>query len=248
MRPVNRCKAEIMQRIKADPYWLEVFTLVQKNVSGKFYLVGGKLYRTALEVIYGIDAGSATADWDFLALKVEAQRMRLASGWRFARFPDRHEDEAYPEELTKRSARLEKHETRNAVEFIVSFGRLRAPKVVCKLDIIDVRDTQNYRKPSLDVAGYFDAVPASIQAIAYDFHKDEIIGDRGIWSIMNKAIFVNPTFNIRRENYRSPSQWRTYFNKKVQTTGCKLLTGKHTCYCYPENHAMLAWGCKCGGA
>jgi len=244
---VNGQRKEILRRIKADPYWLEVVTLVQRNVSGKFYLVGGKLYRTALEVCYGIDAGSVKADWDFLALKVEPQYVSLTNGWRFARFPIRDEEEAYPEEMTVRSARLEKRQTRNVVAGIVVpslFGRL---KVLTKLDIIDVRDTQNYRKPLNDISGYFDAVPISIQAIAYDFHKDEIIGDRGIWSIMNRTIFVNPTFDIRRENYRSPSQWRDYFNKKEQTTGCKLKSGKHTCYCYPENHAMLSWGCKCGG-
>jgi len=245
---VNEYKKEIMRRIKASPLWAEIITIVDRQTSGKFYLVGGKLYRTALEVIYGINAASTEADWDFLALKVERQHGLFTANWSFSNFPGQTERPlgAYPKEYTTWSARLEKHEVRKSVD--AGLRRCRKLILLCKLDIIDVRDTQATRSnPQYTICGYFNAVPISIQAIAYDFETDEIIGDRGLWSIINKKIFLNPTFDLPNARYRSPSGWKCYFKEKETSTGCKLLAGKHSCYCYAENHTLLWLGCKCGG-
>ena len=90
MLSVNRHKKEILRRIKQDPYYNEVVEIADRNTSGKFYLVGGKLYRTAIELIHDRDVGAGKADWDFICLKVDSHGFP-PRGWQFKTIKDRRE-------------------------------------------------------------------------------------------------------------------------------------------------------------
>ncbi|MBV1929315.1 MAG: hypothetical protein KUG81_07375, partial [Gammaproteobacteria bacterium] len=71
---------DVVECIMAYPDAKETLDYARKSCYGPTYLVGGKVYRTLIEMMTGRDVKAQTADWDFLCMgeiKVKAPKR----GW-----------------------------------------------------------------------------------------------------------------------------------------------------------------------
>lgn len=65
----ERYASELSRRITSYPEYQQVWEIVTKNCDGPVRLVGGRVYRTLLEIIHGISFGADKCDWDWVTTK-----------------------------------------------------------------------------------------------------------------------------------------------------------------------------------
>lgn len=175
--------AAIMQKVMEHKDFHTVATMVARNTSGKIFLVGGKVYRTAIQLIHGYDCGAEEADWDFLCMGEVAKKHRAFRhpGW-FVDYPD-YDD-------YKQNSMCLKMQVEQPHPSGIGFVRYSSKKI----DIIGIKDiilaTKN---PTNSVQDYLNIVPLTVQACALSTGRGvpRLYGKKAIESIEQRMIKVN---------------------------------------------------------
>jgi hypothetical protein len=175
------------EQIFSNPNWGPVLDVAVKNNDGQLYLVGGRLYRTLIEVMYGYPCRSECVDWDFATTKVKENKY-------WPKLFTEKEKPGYPglggpESNRIRTGSIHLSSRRGGVDII------NIP------DIIQVREE---RAPK-NIHGYLDSVPLTIQSIALDLANGTLVGDAGIESLLSKRIWVH-----NMESYASLTAFKNY--------------------------------------
>lgn len=193
--------AEVKETIFSNPNWSEVLSIVIKNSKSVPYLVGGKLYRTIIEVLYGYPARSECVDYDFVVTNINKKK-KLPPGWK----PKKRL--GYPNVSAKN---------------ITGSIRLKSTKGCC-IDIVhtkDVRQIAEGRVPE-GIYGYLGSVPLDIQSIAMNLETGEIIGDRGIEAILSSSVGINNHESFAGNYFvKGWKHWLYYLEKKATSVKFK---------------------------
>jgi len=225
----------IMSKIMKHPDFHEVATLVKRNTSGKIYLVGGKIYRTAIELIHGYECGSKDADWDFLCEGevVRQDRAYTGAGWSVKDL----DYYGYKEH----SLCLQQMSVPSGLTGLAAMTQIRFKKI----DIIGIKDIRKaIPKPVGTIHDYLDIVPLDVQSIALatDNGMPTLYGLKGMKSIEARTIKVNnaigalPNLDLER-----------YIKEKAQSLRFEaptLKVAKIPCSCFP-NDIRLLWRLGC---
>lgn len=241
-----------MKRIKQHPDFNEVMNLVTRNTSGEVFLVGGKVYRTIVELVHGYDCGAEEADWDFLCLGdvVKKHRVYVFGDWS----PD-----ISPYEDYKANSLCLKHYTRslNVNGIVRGMGGIGGPgrrpiSHAKKIDIIGIKDVPKFNSHEGVLLGrlddYFKAVPLTVQAIALSKGSYPCLYGKALPSIEAKTIHINNEHGTLR-----PFDIHYYASQKASSLKFKYhgysRAYKVPCDCY-EGDITLLWrnGCQNKGA
>jgi len=230
----------IMRRIMAHKDFHEVATQVSRNASGKIYLVGGKVYRTAIEVIHGYYCGANEADWDWLCVGevVKPDRLFLTDGWnnsmnKYYNYKDN-------------SLCLKKT---FATPWHTHMASRPTETYQAKIDIIGIKDVvkgcPDYPREG-KLQDYLDVVPLTVQSIALSTdsgqHYPALYGVKAIKAIERKIIEVNNSVGCL-PNLDLPR----YIKEKADSLNFTYTNGttKIPCNCYAkDNIALWNYGCQ----
>jgi hypothetical protein len=177
---------EAILRIKTDPMFVEAYNIAKANTDGGVFLVGGKVYRNLISVIYKIDCGAKDCDWDFLTAKIK-RKVKIPKKWCFEEY------DSYWGKQLRSPYIVEKN--RGFVQFIKHTEK--APKKqLCKIDLMNIKQVFGIKHSSFwrrtpTIENYFDAVPMTIQAIAFDPVEEKFLGTVGLQAILEQKIGVN---------------------------------------------------------
>ena len=185
MKKANKqLSRKVLDALNKDPNFAEAYQMVCNRAKTKPYLVGGKLYRTMIEIIYDYPARSHSCDFDFAAETVRKRK----------------KEELYTGKLKTITDLMG-----NVIEVPVKRARPRKSSYLkgdsvklrtrhgCKIDLMNIPDLHGIKtgKLSPTIEGYLEAVPLSVQSIAMDIDKCEIFGRVGLDSINEKFIWIN---------------------------------------------------------
>lgn len=223
---------EILERIASYPDAKTSIEYAEKNCYGSTYLVGGKVYRTVIEMMTGKDVGARTADWDFLCMGEIKIVRNPPRGWRRNVFSCSGSRPGY----ARRSiAVVSPRPVKNAAS---------------KIDLVSMADVMRRVgfAQSTDINDYLRAVPLDIQAIAIGPMPRAVMrGTRAIDAIRKQKLSVN---NTNGKILAIPMQ--EYISKKAESLGF-VYSGAKTvakipCNCFPNDTRML-WekGCQAPG-
>jgi hypothetical protein len=174
---------EVLSVLNKDASFKDAHAMVINRANTKPLLVGGKLYRTIVEILYGYPAKSHSCDFDFAAEKVIKKKRK-----------DWYKTPAYGTVLSTNAIYISSEPQTPEVNFIYDRDNTHmitlsgAP--VDLINIGDLTDVRNKVQPN-SIEGYFACVPLSIQAIAMDIERCEIFGKAGIESINEKYVWIN---------------------------------------------------------
>ena len=175
----------VLATLNKDPNFKDVYQMVINRSKTKPYLVGGKLYRTLVEIIYDYPARSHSCDFDFAAEDIRKNKKRKKIRERGT--IDANNDFFAPPVISAISAITARPSpySGDSVKMRTESG--------CSIDLICIADlvTKNKIKYPATIEGYFSSVPLSIQAIAMDLDRCEIFGKVGIDSINEKFVWIN---------------------------------------------------------
>lgn len=223
---------EIIQRIRSHVDFDDVYAMARRQSYAPMYLVGGRVYRTVIEVITGNNVGANEADWDFLVMGAIKQRLisNPEGEWEVEIFQ-------YCKENSLRLRRL------RSIERQSRWGVFPSMEVT-KMDLIAIADcAEGVKFPSLH--NYFQIVPLDVQCAALDLERNELhvakvlqVIDRGSIAVNNpKGALPNLRINqYIRDKARS-------LNMGVDR---QIAKGSHTCIC-PMYPTLMRFGCQCGG-
>jgi hypothetical protein len=267
-RSTKQLTPHVMARIENDLLWPEIKKMA-KGICSRWLLVGGKVYRTLIELKYGVNVNAAAADWDILCFDMTKQsiqfplwiktrgqgaiktftnkrphglKTRKNTIYRSGSFTD---DDDEIDEIDAQPKKLPMKIV-NSARYEYRGGLVNGP-LICsdnlpQVDFIDVNDAA--QKSNATTWDYFEAVPLDIQAIALDWGRGEIFGDQAMAAIKHQEI------RLKNSNKLLPNlDTSLYLRDKATSLGFQINTdAKHRCYCYPESDALLFInGCKCGG-
>jgi len=223
---------DVLSLIMSYPDAKETFDYARKSCYGPTYLVGGKVYRTLIEMMTGRDVNAQAADWDFLCMgkiKVKAPKR----GWAMT-------GSLYG--YGKRSRNIRR---------VQPISRSLQGKIASKIDLVSMADVMaKVGFPNSQyVSDYLRAVPLDIQAIGLDFESQQpqIHGSKAIEAIRCGRIAVN---NPDGKILAVPMH--QYINDKAISIGFTAagLTSivKVPCNCFPGDSKTL-WqkGCQAPG-
>lgn len=172
----------IYDYLRGSVDWADVYAMARNNSSGALYVVGGRVYRAALELIHGIRAGPRYCDWDFFVEGELCATWRAATpqGWVCSRG-------SYKSQHSLRFSRRHGGFQRGAIT------ALMPPATQDKVDLISSKD---FGDPGGTILDYFDAVPLKIQAIALDIPNRKLFGP-GLVDIGACQVTPNNTKAVR---------------------------------------------------
>ena len=170
----------VLKKISSHEHYDEVMKVVRKNAYGKIFLVGGKVYRTAIEVMHNYYCQSESSDWDFLVLG-DIKTIHIPQDWQTT--------SGYYEK--KNSVRIIRRGKKTQLKRgpYRYFGRL--PDI--KIDLISIKDIMKTAGESQrgNVKDYFRIVPLDIQALALDVEKKSLLGSKAVSAIKSRKVSVN---------------------------------------------------------
>lgn len=215
--------SEVLDRIKSYPDADTAIQYAFKNCYGPMYLVGGKVYRTLIEMMTGRDVGAKFADWDFLCMGDIKDVAPKPKGWRVSRC-------SY---YSNRSVAIAYHAPTGAAQ---------------KIDLISMKDIM--KKCSMDqsstrIVDYLNAVPIDIQAIAIGPNLNlQMYGNRCIEAIRRNRLSVNNS-----DGSILPISTADYISQKAATIGFYTTQtagiAKIPCNCFLNDaKALWAFGCQ----
>jgi hypothetical protein len=243
----------VMQKLFSDPDFHTVAQLVKRNTSGKVWMVGGKVYRTIIEVVHGYYCGAREADWDFLCMGevVDRRRAYLDKDWVVDR----------PTGAYKPNSMCLTHYVNTGNGFLtqaysgglsgspnpspVYIARAKVPDK--KIDIIGIKDIPQFNEVSgpSRLKDYFSAVPLDIQMIALsaDSRRPTLRGG-ALDSVVTKTVGVNnPDGTLR------PFDVHQYARQKANSIKFRYYGDggitKTQCDCY-DGDIIALWrmGCR----
>jgi len=184
----------VLATLNKDPNFKDAYQMVCNRSKTKPYLVGGKLYRTLIELIYDYPARSHSCDFDFAAVEINKKKKKKKNKRRLTSYIS-HDGPQYisvadaTDNLSLSGVQYKKKEESpyngESITMRTDSG--------AKIDLISIPDLRAVRdgKHPATIEGYLDSVPLSIQAIAMDLDRCEIFGKTGIDSINEKYVWVN---------------------------------------------------------
>jgi len=212
-----RLSEEILKRLKGHTDWVAASYMARKNSHGPLYIVGGKVYRLALELVHGINANWRDGDWDFLA------DGELCAPWRAECVDDWEPgDTPYYYEYSIRFTRLG-----------VTKGPLQFSTVTGKIDLMSTKDFGG------DLEDYYYQVPLKIQAISLNLSTHRLSGP-GLKDIGRGVLTPNNPNAVRDfPNYATDKAT----SLGIHFLGNK--TSRVPCDCFYGNiFALMNFGCQ----
>ena len=187
---------EVLRRLSLNKNFSDVCQLAFNTCCHKPYLVGGKVYRTLVEVLYDYPARSECCDYDFISTRVGATKRKIFDGW----LRTRASYKSGAKRNKSRSLNLKSHNG-------------------CRVDIMSLpcMPLINEGKYTANLIGYFGIVPLSIQAIAMDIEKGEIFGLAGPQSIKEHFVWVNNKHQIKNYAEFKKITEAGYIEKKAKS-------------------------------
>lgn len=239
----------VMQRIMQHPDFSEVANLVRRNASGRIYLVGGKVYRTIIELVHGYDCGAKDVDWDFLCMGTVAKRHRayLHTDWSVDR-----QDGSYKANSMCLSYWDSNKQTAASGLLRSTFHSLSGPIVYSqpvrkpdkKIDIIGIKDIPTKHGTIQD---YFDSVPLDIQTVGLSTEDAyPTLYGQALKSIETKTISINNESGTLRpfdvNAYASAKALSLKFNYDYKGS---YRSPKVPCNCFENDiKALFRMGCQ----
>jgi len=185
---------KIIDKIKSDPNYEEVYSVAKDNSNSKLYLIGGRVYRAVAEVFHGRDCSLNSCDWDFLAEKLST----------FTSVPKKWHHESYsdyggrvlvnPYKIGKQTGCIKfakpPHPSKgqDGIKIdLVNLSKLYGIAVKYKHSFLGIK----FSKQQNTLDDYFNAVPMRVQAIAFDPLEDKFYFGKSLADICNETISVN---------------------------------------------------------
>lgn len=253
MRTVKSATNDVLRRLEESLAFKDIRSMVDGFCS-KWYLVGGKAYRTLAEELHSEKCNANEADWDFICFDTTKQAIQFDL-WTKTRGPGStfNPDDS---QVVKSSygfttvrkalnARKKMGVQSLPVEQRKLSSRFEGGKYGQKVDFIAIEDI---KPEGGKLEDYFEAVPIDIQAIALDFKKRTFIGDMGVASVCRKTMRLKNRIALEDVGNDPDS----YIESKKQSFFPMKFTVvedvRHRCYCFPDDiKALFIHGCKCGG-
>ena len=232
----------LMSRICNYDDFSEVITIARASAYGPLFLVGGKLYRTIVEMTHGYDCGAALADWDFLVLgSVKPPTLGNINN------PYTHKNwvvKSLPSYQHGSWANFKANSVtllKNGLVASLMSRRVPIRTTADKIDIIAIDDIAK----GGGLSDYFKVVPLDIQQLALDIENTTpaLLGAEALNAIDKRAIRINNAQgalpNLDISSYladKAKSLNFTYEGQVVNQTACN---------CYPNDiKALFRWGCQ----
>ena len=162
----------VLKELNKDQNFKDVYQMVSNKSKTKPYLVGGKLYRTLVEIMYDYPARSRSADFDFAAEEIR-------------------------ESKKKKKGRIKLNANGVGASFVLADSDYSGESIKmtsaygCPIDLINIPDLKGLDGATPDINGYLTSVPLSIQSIAMDLEKCIIFGKVGIESLNERFVWIN---------------------------------------------------------
>lgn len=226
---------EVRRRLSSYPHYNDALAAANA-LSTDYYFVGGKVFRTAAEILYNVDCGAKDADWDILSLDTAFDVLFILPGWNKTRGP------GVASFVSVSSYSVSgKGNFANPIKRSFRFERpasIRIPKTksAC-IDLVAIEDVNENDKT---ISAYFKAVPLDIQAIALDPAGD-FVSSPGLVALENKKVEWNNPSNHSQSYMDEKLKTLKGFTAAV-TKGAKP---RHKCTC--DNRLLFTKGCQCGG-
>lgn len=275
-KTVKQLTPQIMARIEKDPFWEEVKKMAS-GICARWYLVGGRVYRTAIEEMYGVKVGANESDWDFLCFDTTSQPIQFA-GWTKTRGPG---STGKGTKFTTRPHGIPPAAFKAGRRYVSSGmigpisgmppapNPLGLPQVSPKMRItksarfeyhgrIDGPIFSADNAPKVDFIDIEDASQksnASVEdyfaAVPIDIQAIALDWRKGvIWGDMALSAIKWKEIRLKNSTKLLPNlDTNLYMRDKAESLGFRINTDTpHRCYCYPESPSLLFInGCKCGG-
>ena len=228
----------VIKKVQAYPYWQEVYQMA-RSFSGEVYLVGGKVYRSIIEIEHNRDCGSETSDWDFLLFGTSNQN-RQFPGWKQTRGPGAPPPD--PGVVQKKSAYTAFSAIPKAQRLSRSYER-DVVGIPSKVDLIAIEDVAKIMTPNngkLDLNLYFQSVPLDIQAIAVGAGYAGVEG-HGLDAVRNKQVRINNRTKVVRGR-----DIDAYAQERADGLGLPLCKDTVQASCSCESRVLFNSGCVCG--
>jgi hypothetical protein len=194
--PITEGIATAIDRIKNDQEFEEIYHLAQTNSQGQLLLVGGKVYRTLIETLYGTECRAQTCDWDFLTQKL-IKKANVPRKW------DVEVKDAYWGTI-KKVAPYVVTQSPGCYRFYKKYFADITHERVHRMDLMQINKVYAIKYPSfwrrkLSIDDYFRAVPFNIQAFAFDPLNERIFGsDEAHIGLLSREIKLNNLKAMKR--------------------------------------------------
>lgn len=180
----------VLKALYKDNNFADCYQIACNNSKEQPYLVGGKLFRTIIEVIYEHPARASSCDYDFATASIikrkKKKKKKIMRGRRdgeslsaYIAYKERYwaSNGKYKKQKSPYSGTSRKFKTRNGAQ----------------IDIIDISSLEMIKNGSYpaSIDGYLRSVPLSIQSLAMNIDRCEIFGSVGIDSINERFIWIN---------------------------------------------------------
>jgi hypothetical protein len=216
MKKLNKSLSKrVLTVLNKDANFRDAYQMVCNRSITKPYLVGGKLYRTLIELTYDYPARSHSCDFDFAANEIRSKK--------------RYKKKKIYNPLTelyevKKFAVPSRYD--GSINMRTDSG--------AKIDLIGISGLASVKtkKQPLSIQGYLGCVPLSVQAIAMDVDRCEIFGKIGLDSINEKYVWVNNEEVLKEYIKRVGGTADNYLKTKADSIkfGCHVKTPKRNQY------------------
>ena len=185
--------------------FIAALKIVRENSEGKIWLIGGMVYRPLANFLY--DTPIPSIDLDFVINKGHTHYLEPYGD------PYACNDIHLPEEWELRS----------------HYGESRFVNTQEGLSLkIDIVQLQNFHStqsrdlpPTLD--NFLNGTPLTIQSIAYDIEKGQIIGDIGLVALYEQKISVNYLNEARYFAHKKGTDLHSMIREKAASLGFEAI-------------------------
>jgi hypothetical protein len=140
------------------PEFIESANIVRNNSRGSIWLIGGYVYRSVINQLYGISV-SADVDFDFIVENL-VEPFDLPGNWNVD---------------------------------INSYGNPKFKGPLFEIDLIPLGNIHSIQRRGIEptIENFLTGTPLTVQAIALDLLKGEVIGEIGIQAISSRTVGIN---------------------------------------------------------
>ncbi len=201
---------QVVEKIRNNWYFHAALKLARANSKGKIYLVGSSVYRTLIEVLFGIEgADNKARDYDFLADKLT---------WM----------SHVPTDLKEVQWREPFFYGGPMREILVNPFQVTTPpaarvfsKPGLKVDVFTMDSFPTARRTQNgSLFDYFCSMPLTLQMLAFDVDTGEVLGLGGLpLGIASREIMVNDRDELQRAAARENTSTQGYAATKSSGLG-----------------------------
>ena len=184
----------LTESLSQHPLFQESLRLVRQNADGgRVWAIGGMVYRTIVQGLYGVEFSAC--DFDFI---VENQKpfadIELPAGWDLGKTP------LYSPRFVNGPWQID----------AVPIWNIRRPSSPSYFSSMT---------PDEKVIHYCELVPLTVQAIAYDLENRVLIGDTALAAIHSRTVGVQSIEDLIESARFTGITPREYLEKKAKSLG-----------------------------